>query len=86
MKKKNLKLTDLKVQSFVTSLEQDEQKTLQGGAATHADKCSQVPGCGHTAAAICNYTCSGYMGGGNLPVCACPNTGCCTNTDPLLCA
>lgn len=40
--KKNLKLSDLKVQSFVTSLDNDQLNTLKGGDATNNPSCNTL--------------------------------------------
>ncbi len=48
MKKKKLKLDDLKVQSFVTSLDNEKSKKIQGGTNS-----------GPMYTQVCYYTCAG---------------------------
>jgi len=59
MKKKNLKLSTLKVQSFVTQLNDTEARTIQGGDRT------DNPGCFHG---------KSFQGACNTAVGACVNT------------
>ncbi len=42
MKKKTLKLEELKVQSFVTSLDQKSKKTMKGGFVTGGPYCALI--------------------------------------------
>lgn len=61
MKKKNLKLNDLKVQSFVTELASPESKTLQGGNQSMNGPCnSEVAACVNTQAYFCPIHPSAY--------------------------
>lgn len=59
MKKKTLKLNDLKVQSFVTSLDEDQLNTLKGGEATNNPACGTFAIACRTVAHNCpvGYTC-----------------------------
>ncbi len=67
MKKTRLKLEDLKVQSFVTSLNDDEKMKLKGGLENTAG---------------CSNECGGGGGGGGGGTqtygCGCSDTWCCT--------
>ena len=69
MKNKNLKLNDLKVQSFVTTLNKENQKTIHGG-----EGASDNYACDNTEHLACgNHTCGGFMGDGrHFPYCVCP--------------
>lgn len=68
MEKKKLNLSDLKVQSFVTSLNNSAQKTIQGGTGqTVNPACATlVAGC-QSQAAICQSQGAGCSSGG--PIC-----------------
>lgn len=78
---KKLKLSDLKVQSFVTSLENDEKKKVQGGATLPISNCAEDTclECETNYSCDCptNYTC--YTNCGTCGSCA-PCSGTC-NTD-----
>jgi hypothetical protein len=55
MEKKKLKIQDLKVQSFVTALDNHDKQTVMGGNQTNGAVCdTKVAGCQNTVAAICN--------------------------------
>ena len=62
MKNKSLKLKDLKVQSFVTSLSKEEKQTVKGGDETNGQVCDSVvvacksgaPACQNTDAVFCH--------------------------------
>jgi hypothetical protein len=52
--KKKMKLENLKIQSFVTSLSKEETVTIQGGDNSFNPVClSGVPACVNTAVPIC---------------------------------
>jgi hypothetical protein len=76
MEKKRLKLSQLKVQSFVTKLENNESRTVQGGAQSDNPACnSEVAACINTQAYLCPINPSAYD--------ACPTVfscGACTHT------
>ena len=45
MKNKKLNLEDLKIQSFVTSLNQEDANTVKGGVPTAAEACNNTALC-----------------------------------------
>ena len=67
---KNLKLKDLKVQSFVTTLNKENQKTIMAGEGQ-----SDNVACDRTEHLACGpHTCGGFMGDGrHFAYCVCPN-------------
>jgi hypothetical protein len=80
MKKKNLKLADLKVTSFVTNIEKESAQTIVGGAQSNNPHCPVFvatlhgQGCGgHTLNIQCgtNYA---NCGTGYETIFTCPNT------------
>lgn len=79
MKKKNLKLNELKVQSFVTELKSFESKTIQGGGQSDNPACnSEVAACINTQAYLCPISPSAYD--------ACPTVfSCGACTSPSVC-
>jgi hypothetical protein len=57
MEKKKLKLSDLKIQSFVTELGNSDSKTILGGDQTDNPQCnSEVPACQFTGTPACAGT------------------------------
>ena len=73
MKKTKLKISELKIQSFVTSLKKEDENTLKGGDCPgHSDN----PAClsGVTACqSAANWGCIGTCGGTNDQLCStCP--------------
>lgn len=77
MKKKNLKLSDLKVQSFVTSLNDDQLHTLKGGDATNNPACNSIGVACRTVA----HNCATHISGNCYTFNGCANTvivGCAT--------
>ncbi|MGB3467885.1 MAG: pinensin family lanthipeptide [Cyclobacteriaceae bacterium] len=55
MKKKNLKISDLKIQSFVTSMEDESGETVKGGYRSNFGGCDTVDG-SFNGPAICQNT------------------------------
>lgn len=85
MEKKKLKLSYLKVQSFVTRLNEADARTIQGGGFTDGPQCTINPACVNTHAHICNYTCGNPLVIPGLPLCQCPESTACPETDPNFC-
>jgi hypothetical protein len=75
MEKKKMKLSDLKVKSFVTELNNNESRTIQGGDQSLTPACNtEVAACVNTQAYFCPVHPSAYD--------ACPTVfscGACTN-------
>lgn len=81
-----LKLSELKVQSFVTSLEDEQKKTINGAtgdSACNTITCGCTAFCNGTDATLCNnpatgYPCPacGYTGGDPSPTSACNTNNC----------
>lgn len=69
--KKSLKLSDLKVQSFVTSLNDEQLNTLKGGDATLNPACNSIGVACRTVAHNCHHasTCGSAI---YCSTCACP--------------
>lgn len=69
--KKQLKLKDLKVQSFVTALNDAEKATIAGGDNTNNPACnSNVPACQRTVANVCvNAGTCGFQPNGPQSTC-----------------
>ena len=65
MTKKNLKLEDLKVQSFVTLFEHDKLKTVKGGSEKCGDSFDDIP-CGDKSEV--DENCPRTNGGGSNPL------------------
>ncbi len=76
---KKLKLSNIKVQSFVTSLEDDAKKKVKGGEPTLEPEtyCTCGTQCGSMCNTVCN-TCATHLG------CGCTNT-CGSQTKCLAC-
>lgn len=72
--KKNLKLSDLKVQSFVTSLNEDQLNTLKGGDATNNPACGSIGIACRTVAHDCHVVQSTCSSGMFCSTCPCPIT------------
>ena len=77
MEKKKLKLSELRVQSFVTKLDNTESGTVKGGGQSDNPACnSEVAACIKTQAYLCPISPSAYD--------ACPTVfscGACTNVN-----
>ena len=61
---KKLKIQELKVQSFVTSLSKESENTLKGGDCPgNSDNlnCNSAAACENTAAAVCWGTCGNWL-------------------------
>lgn len=75
MKKKNLKLSDLKVQSFITSLNEEGALTVRGGAPPASVTCPTYVGggCAYSNLCIANatigQTCPIPFTSANIPGC-----------------
>lgn len=60
MKKKKLTLENINVQSFVTTLDNENKKAVVGGGDTNYGQCG--------------HTCGGFLGDGrHFPYCQCPD-------------
>jgi len=81
---KKLKLNDLKVQSFITKLEESDALTVQGGIRTNGPQCTANGACLNTHANFCQHTC-GYPAVPGLPLCVCPQTVNCPETEITFC-
>jgi hypothetical protein len=67
--KKKLKLSEFKIKSFVTQLNDAEAKTVQGGNITNG-QCTNNAACINTHPQFCLHTCGHDVPG--LPNCVCP--------------
>ena len=69
-KKSKMKLEDIKVESFITSMDESKSNKIMGmGATNPPTACNTCPTCGGTwcNANTCAYTCNGC--GNSYPVC-----------------